>query len=63
MAALQQQGYKTVVCYGAEEAKTEIMDYLQDPERMPLAKCINAPWIGTVPWMREAQKDQGGKCD
>ena len=29
MAALQQQGYKTVVCYGAEEAKTEIMDYLQ----------------------------------
>ena len=45
MAALQQQGYKTVVCYGAEEAKTEIMDYLQDPERMPLDKCINAPWI------------------
>lgn len=45
MAALRQQGYKTVVCYGAEEAKTEIMDYLQDPERMPLAKCINAPWI------------------
>ena len=34
MAALRQQGYKTVVCYGAEEAKTEIMDYLQDPERM-----------------------------
>lgn len=45
MAALRQQGYKTVVCYGAEEAKTEIMDYLQDPERMPLDKCINAPWI------------------
>ena len=45
MAALRQQGYKTVVCYGAEEAKTEIMEYLQDPERMPLAKCINAPWI------------------
>ena len=45
MAALRQQGYKTGVCYGAEEAKTEIMEYLQDPERMPLAKCINAPWI------------------
>lgn len=45
MAALRQQGYKTVVCYGAEEAKAEILDYLQDPEKMPLAKCLNAPWI------------------
>lgn len=50
MAELRKQGYKTAVCYGAEEAKAEIMEYLQDPERMPLAKCLNAPWID-------------GKCD
>ena len=50
MAALRQQGYKTVVCYGAEEAKAAILDYLQDPDKMPLAKCLNAPWID-------------GKCD
>ena len=34
MAALRQQGYKTAVCYGADEAKAEIMDYLQDPDKM-----------------------------
>ena len=45
MAALRQQGYKTAVCYGADEAKAEIMDYLQDPDKMPLSKCLNAPWI------------------
>lgn len=45
MAALRQQGYKTAVCYGADEAKAEIMDYLQDPDKMPLFKCLNAPWI------------------
>ena len=32
-------------CYGADEAKAEIMDYLQDPDKMPLSKCLNAPWI------------------
>lgn len=42
MAALRQQGYKTAVCYGADEAKAEIMDYLQDPDKMPLSKCLNA---------------------
>lgn len=45
MAALRQQGYKTAVCYGAEEAKAAILDYLQDPDKMPLSKCLNAPWI------------------
>lgn len=45
MAALRQQGYKTAVCYGAEEAKAEILDYLQDPEKMPLKKCLAAPWV------------------
>lgn len=45
MAALRQQGYKTAVCYGADEAKAEIMDYLQDPDKMPLSKCLNATWI------------------
>ena len=45
MAALRQQGYKTAVCYGADEAKAEILDYLQDPDKMPLSKCLNAPWI------------------
>lgn len=45
MAALRQQGYKTAVCYGADEAKAEIMDYLQDPDKMPLSECLNAPWI------------------
>lgn len=45
MAALRQQGYKTAVCYGADEEKAEILDYLQDPDKMPLSKCLNAPWI------------------
>ncbi len=45
MAGLRKQGYKTVVCHGAEEAKAEILDYLQEPGKMPLAKCLGAPWI------------------
>ena len=45
MAMLNAQGYKTAVCYGADEAKAEILDYLQDPDKMPLSKCLNAPWI------------------
>lgn len=45
MAGLRQQGYKTAICYGADEAKAEILDYLQEPGKMPLAKCLDAPWI------------------
>lgn len=50
MALLEKQGYKTAVCYGAEEAGEEILDYLTEPGRMPKKACINAPWIA-------------GKCD
>lgn len=50
MAALRQQGYKTAVCHSAEEAKETILEYLQDPDKMPLNKCLAAPWIA-------------GKCD
>ncbi|MBQ6994982.1 MAG: VRR-NUC domain-containing protein [Lachnospiraceae bacterium] len=45
MALLRQQGYKTAVCYGFEEAKTEILGYLQVLGKVPLEECINAPWI------------------
>ena len=45
MALLRQQNYKTAVCYGAEEAKEEILDYLTEPGRMPKKACINAAWI------------------
>lgn len=45
MAGLRQQGYKTAVCHGTEEAKAEILDYLQEPGKMPLVKCLNAPRI------------------
>lgn len=50
MELLRQQGYKTAVCYGFEEAKEEILDYLQEPGKMPLEKCLESPWID-------------GKCD
>lgn len=45
MAMLNAQGYKTAVCYGAEEAGEEILAYLTEPGRMPKKACINAPWI------------------
>ena len=47
---LKAQGYKTAVCYGAEEAREEILDYLTEPGRMPKKVCVTAPWIA-------------GKCD
>lgn len=50
MAMLETQRYKTAVCYGAEEAREEILAYLSEPGRMPKKACINAPWIA-------------GKCD
>lgn len=50
MAMLNAQGYKTAVCYGAEEAREEILAYLTEPGRMPKKACVNAPWIN-------------GKCD
>lgn len=50
MELLWQQGYKTAVCYGFEDAKAEIIAYLQEPGKMPLENCLNAPWIA-------------GKCD
>ncbi len=50
MELLKQQNFKTAVCYGAEEARDEILDYLTEPGRMPKKVCINACWIG-------------GKCD
>lgn len=50
MAMLNAQGYKTAVCYGAEEAGEEILAYLTEPGRMPKKACVNAPWIN-------------GKCD
>lgn len=45
MAKLETQGYKTAVCYGAEEARAEILGYLQKPGKTPLEKCIAAPWV------------------
>lgn len=45
MAMLNAQGYKTAVCYGAEEAGEEILAYLTEPGRMPKKACVNAPWI------------------
>ena len=43
MDRLRQQGYKVAVCYGAEEARAEILGYLQKPGKTPLEKCIAAP--------------------
>ena len=48
MAALRQQGYKTAVCYSADEAVAAILEYLQEPGKMPLNKCLAAPWIDTL---------------
>lgn len=50
MELLRQQGYQTAVCYGFEDAKAEITAYLQEPGKMPLENCLNAPWTA-------------GKCD
>ncbi len=50
IALLKAQGYKTAVCYGAEEAREEILEYLTEPGRMPKKVCVTAPWIA-------------GKCD
>ena len=41
MAMLNAQGYKTAVCYGAEEAGEEILAYLTEPGRMPKEACVN----------------------
>ena len=55
------------VCHGAEEAKAEILDYLQEPGKMPLAKCINAPWIDGkcdgVPMGRMFCREHCRKCE
>lgn len=40
MAMLNAQGYKTAVCYGAEEAGEEILAYLTKPGRMPKKACV-----------------------
>lgn len=45
MGLLQQQGYKTAVCYGFEEARNTVIAYLQEPGKMSLENCLNAPWI------------------
>lgn len=45
MELLRQQKYKTVVCYGFEEARKEIRAYLQYNGEMPLEKCEEAPKI------------------
>lgn len=45
MTMLDAQGYKTAVCYGAEEAREEILAYLTEPGQMPKKVCINASWI------------------
>ena len=40
MAMLNAQGYKTAVCYGAEEAGEEILAYLTELGRMPKKACF-----------------------
>ena len=45
ITALKKQGYKTAVCYSADEAKETIMEYLQEPGKMLLSRCMAAPWI------------------
>lgn len=45
MELLEQQGYKTAVCYSFEEAKEEILRYLQNPQSLSLEKCLSAAWI------------------
>ena len=67
MAGLRQQGYKTAVCHGAEEAKAEILNYLQEPGKVQLAKCLKAPWIdgkcGGVPMGRMFCRGDCRKCE
>ena len=45
MELLKEQQYKTAVCYGFEEAKKVILEYLSEPGRMPKSMCIQAAWI------------------
>lgn len=45
MELLRQEGYKTSVCYGFENAKGEILKYLQEENKPPLGYCLSAPWI------------------
>ena len=51
------------MCYGADEAKAEIMDYLQDPDKMPLSKCLNAPWINGREPCRNCEKHAPTKAE
>lgn len=46
MELLRKQDYKTAVCHGFKEAKTEILSYLQEPGGMPLEMCLAAAWFG-----------------
>lgn len=45
MELLRQQGYKTSVCYGFENAKEAILTYLQEENKPPLECCLSASWI------------------
>lgn len=45
MELLRQQGYKTSVCYGFENAKEAILAYLQEENKPPLECCLSASWI------------------
>lgn len=45
MELLEVQNYETAVCYGFEEARGKILEYLSEPGRMPKETCIQAPWI------------------
>lgn len=45
MELLRQQGYKTSVCHGFEDAKKEVLVYLQEENKPPLEYCLSAPWI------------------
>lgn len=45
MELLKEQNYKTAVCYGFEEAREAILEYLSEPGHMPKDMCIQAPWI------------------
>ncbi len=40
---LKKAGYKTDVCYGFEEAREIIRDYLQEPGKCPMCFCEDAP--------------------
>lgn len=45
MTLLKEQNYKTAVCYGFEEAREAILEYLNEPGRMPKDICVQAPWV------------------